>query len=144
MITKALKEKRGAPPSEQLSYASEVGNALLRVQPNYMPVALTGLANQLEGQPAVTAENAISLVQALMGGQQIAQSALAVPDDMMSQMVGALLGGGSACPTTFQPAQARVRRRDGPDDRCVAGRRCIFPYNFPTGRNATTRYAERN
>lgn len=69
VITKALKEKPEAAPSEQLAYASQVlgqksqsGSAQLYAQ------GLAQAARKLEGQPNVNAQNALDLVQALLGG----------------------------------------------------------------------------
>jgi hypothetical protein len=69
VITAALEQKRGASPSEQLAYASEAlgqssntGSAQLYTQ------GLSRAANQLQGQSGITGQNAISLVQALLGG----------------------------------------------------------------------------
>jgi hypothetical protein len=96
-ITKAVKKKKGAPPSEQLNYASQVlsqssptGSAALYSQ------GLSQAAQQLEGQPAVNSENAMSLVQALMGGGAAPQTTQAASDDVMGQLLGSLMGGGAA------------------------------------------------
>jgi len=108
VITKALKEKKGAPPAEQLEYASQVlshnsasGSAQMYVQ------GLAQAANQLAGQKAITAENALSLVQALLGGQPGAQPAQPAASDLMGQMIGSLLGGSGASGQPEQPAQTQ-------------------------------------
>ena len=111
VITKALKQKQGAPPSEQLSYASDLlskssktGSAQLYAQ------GLTQAATQLEGQRSINAQNAIGLVQALMGSQQPAQATQptqAVPNDMMGQLLGSLLSGGAPASQAPQPAEAQ-------------------------------------
>ncbi len=69
VITKALKEKPDATPSEQLVHASQAlsaksqsGSAQLYAQ------GLAQAARKLEGQRSVNAQNALDLVQALLGG----------------------------------------------------------------------------
>ncbi len=69
VITKAVKEKKDEPPAAQLAHASQVlsqkarsGSAQLYAQ------GLAQAAQQMEGQRAITPENAMSLVQALLGG----------------------------------------------------------------------------
>jgi len=108
VITKALKEKQGASPSEQLTHASEVlrqsstsGSAQLYSQ------GLTQAANQLQGQRAITAQNAMSLVQALIGGQQAAQPAETQSPDLLGGLMGSLLGGGASQPPAAQPAETQ-------------------------------------
>jgi phosphoenolpyruvate---glycerone phosphotransferase subunit DhaL len=72
-ISRAMARQRGAPPSEQLRYASEYlaqnannGSAHLYAQ------GLAQAARQFEGQQAITPDNALMLLQALLaGGQQM-------------------------------------------------------------------------
>jgi len=101
LITRATKKKKGAPPSEQLSYASQAlqkkaksGSARMYSQ------SLSQAASQLEGQETVDSRNALSLVQALLGGQPSSPSAQPGSSDMLGQMMGSLLGGG----VSTQPA----------------------------------------
>ena len=71
VITKALKQKQDAPPSEQLAYASQVLQK--RSTSGSAQLYASGLANAAEavrGQPTVTPENTMGLIQALMGGGQ--------------------------------------------------------------------------
>jgi len=96
VITKALKQKQGVSPSEQLSYASEVlrkkstsGSANLYSQ------GLAQAATQLMGQSSVNSSNAMSMVQALIGGgKPAAQAENAASSDMLGQLLGGLMGGG--------------------------------------------------
>jgi hypothetical protein len=108
VITKALKEKQGASPSEQLTHASEIlrqsstsGSAQLYSQ------GLTQAANQLQGQRAITAQNAMSLVQALIGGQQAAQPAETQPSDLLGGLMGSLMGGGASETPAAQTAETQ-------------------------------------
>lgn len=98
-ITKALKEKPGAPPSEQLAHASQ---ALLQGSPSgsaqLYSQGLAQAAGQLEGQPRVNDKNAMSLVQAVMAGNQLndaphhSQSGQLVAGSLINAL-GSMLGG---------------------------------------------------
>ena len=70
-ITEALEQKRGAPPAEQLAYASErLNQSFSSDSAKLYSQGLTRAANQLQGQPTITNENAVSLVQSLLGGEE--------------------------------------------------------------------------
>jgi len=71
MISQAMASQRGSPPSEQLRYASEYlaqnansGSAHVYSQ------GLAQAAQQFQGQQAVTPDNAMLLLQSLLGGGQ--------------------------------------------------------------------------
>lgn len=107
LITKALKEKKSEDVSEQLAYASqslsqrsESGSAQLYSQ------GLSQAAEQLRGQPGITADNAMSLVQALMGAGSTASAPQAAPNDMMG-LLGSLLGGGAQASAPAQSSTAQ-------------------------------------
>jgi len=103
-ISQAMAKKQGATPSEQLEYASK--QVLRRQKSGSAQMYSQGLAqaaSRLQGQPTVNAQNAMTLVQALLGGgQQAAQPTQAMPGDSMGGLLGALLGGQQ----TAQPTQA--------------------------------------
>jgi hypothetical protein len=88
MISQAMASQRGAPPSRQLSYAGEylAQNATSGSGQVYAQ-GLAQAAHQLEGQKAVTPDNAMQLIQSLLGGGQ--QSAAQGGTDLL----GSLLGG---------------------------------------------------
>ena len=89
MISQAMASQRGAPPSDQLRYASEYlgqnsnsGSAQVYAQ------GLAQAAQQFQGQSAVTPDNALTLIQSLLsGGQQAAVS------QGGADLLGSLLGG---------------------------------------------------
>ena len=88
MISQAMATQRNAPPSDQLQYASEYlaqnansGSAHVYAQ------GLAQAAQQFQGQQAVTPDNAMLLLQSLLGGQQ-QPSAQGGAD-----LLGSLLGG---------------------------------------------------
>jgi len=108
VITRALKQKQGASPSEQLSYASEVlskksssGSANLYSQ------GLAQAATQLMGQSSVNSSNAMSMVQALIGGgKPVAQAQSGASSDMLGQLLGGLMGGGQSAGAQTQQAES--------------------------------------
>jgi hypothetical protein len=88
MISQAMASQRDAPPSTQLQHASEVlaQNATSGSGQVYAQ-GLAQAAQQFQGQKAVTPDNAMMLVQALLSGGQ--QSASQGGTDLL----GSLLGG---------------------------------------------------
>jgi hypothetical protein len=90
MISQVMANQQDAPPSTQLNSASQYlaqngtsGSAHVYSQ------GLAQAAQQFQGQSAVTPENAMMLIQSLLGG---GQSASAQGGDML----GSLLGGGQS------------------------------------------------
>jgi hypothetical protein len=90
MISQAMASQRGAAPSDQLRYASQYlaqnannGSAHVYAQ------GLAQAANQYQGQQAITPDNALLLIQALLGGGQ-------QPSQGSADLLGSLLGGQQA------------------------------------------------
>ena len=88
MISQAMASQRGASPSDQLQYASEYlsqnassGSAHVYAQ------GLAQAAQQFRGQQAITPDNAILLLQSLLGGGQQTSS------QGGADLLGSLLGG---------------------------------------------------
>lgn len=88
MISQAMASQRGAAPSDQLQYASEYlsqnansGSAHVYAQ------GLAQAAQQFRGQQAITPDNAILLLQSLLGGGQ------QTPSQGGADLLGSLLGG---------------------------------------------------
>lgn len=89
MISRAMASQRGAAPSDQLQYASEYlrqnansGSAQVYAQ------GLAQAAQQFQGQQAITPDNAMLLLQSLLGGGQQPTSPQGGAD-----LLGSLLGG---------------------------------------------------
>jgi hypothetical protein len=120
MISQVMANQQGTSPSQQLSSASQYlaqngasGSAQVYSQ------GLAQAAQQFQGQPAVTPENAMTLIQSLLGGGQ--QPAAAQGADLLGSLLdgggstsqgvdllGSLLGGQSA-------PQAGTQQQDGID-----------------------------
>ncbi|HSL30082.1 MAG TPA: DAK2 domain-containing protein, partial [Anaerolineales bacterium] len=88
MIAKAMAQERGAPPSQQLRHASEYlaqnannGSAHVYSQ------GLAQAAQQFQGQQSITPDNAMLLLQSLLGGGQQASP------QGGADLLGSLLGG---------------------------------------------------
>ena len=93
VITQAMEEKKGADPADQLEYAgnllrkkSKSGSADLYAN------GLAKAAKQFVGQQ-VTSDNAMQLVQTLMGGGQKVQAPPAASGDMLGSLLSGLAGG---------------------------------------------------
>ncbi|MGZ9222540.1 MAG: hypothetical protein ACXW4Q_10560 [Anaerolineales bacterium] len=88
MISQAMASQRGAPPSEQLRYASEyLGQHANNGSAHVYAQGLAQAAQQYQGQQAITPDNALLLVQSLLGGGQQASS------QGSADLLGSLLGG---------------------------------------------------
>lgn len=95
LVTQVMQQNKGADPASQLAQASK---ALASSQSGSAQLYAGGLAQaakQFKGQQQVTFENALPLVQALLGGGQAQAPA---QGDMAADLLGALLGGGQAQP----------------------------------------------
>jgi hypothetical protein len=106
MISQVLGSQQGAPPTQQLNHASQYlsqhstsGSAQVYAQ------GLAQAAQQFQGQQSVTPDNAMMLVQSLLGGGQPAAQQGGGAD-----LLGSLLGGLSG-----QPAQSNQQQNDGID-----------------------------
>ena len=106
MITQALGSQQGASPSQQLGHAGQYlaqhstsGSAQVYAQ------GLAHAAQQFQGQNSVTPNNAMMLVQSLLGGGQPAAQQGGGAD-----LLGSLLGG-----LTGQPAQTSQQPDNGID-----------------------------
>lgn len=92
VVTQAVKEKKGANPADQLSYASEI---LRKRQSGSAQVYADGFAQasqQFQGQN-VTMDNAAILVQSLLGGGQAPTQGSGSGADMLGALLGGLTGG---------------------------------------------------
>jgi hypothetical protein len=92
MISQTMAKQKGASPSRQLSQASQfLAQNATNGSAHVYSQGLAQAAQQFEGQSAVTPENAMMLIQGLLGGApQTQQPAQQQGGDLL----GALLGGG--------------------------------------------------
>jgi hypothetical protein len=97
-ITKAVRERKASPPSEQLAYASQQLNQ--KAQSGSAKLYTQGLEQasaRFQGQKGITADNALQLVQALMGGQSSGgQTQAPSAGSGMSDLLDSLVGGQSS------------------------------------------------
>jgi len=76
MISQAMAMQRGAPPSQQLRYASEyLGQNANSGSAHVYAQGLAQAAQQFEGQQAISPDNALLLIQSLLGGDQASPQA---------------------------------------------------------------------
>src|SRR5215212_1891766 len=121
MISQAMASQRGTPPSTQLQHASDVlaQNATSGSGQVYAQ-GLAQAAQQFQGQNAVTPDNAMLLVQSLLGGGQ--QSAPQGGADLLGSLLdgqqgqqtngvdlGALLSAGMTFMSAKQQGQDNVQ-----------------------------------
>ncbi len=95
LITQAMKEKPGASPADQLAYASQI---LKQKQSGSSQLYANGLAQaaeQFKGQKQITSNNAVSLIQILLGGGKAPAKEQRQSTDSGSKL-GSLFGGGKA------------------------------------------------
>lgn len=101
MISQVMADNKDAPPSHQLSQASQylAQNATSGSAQAYSQ-GLAQAAQQFQGQSAITPDNAMTLVQSLLGGAQQGQA-------QGGDLLGALLGGGAPASPQPQPQQGQ-------------------------------------
>lgn len=93
VISQAMQAKKNADPADQLAYASQLlrqrqsGSAQLYAQ------GLSQASKEFQGQKQVTPDNAMNLIQALLGGGQT--QAAAPAQSGMGDLLGMLMGGSS-------------------------------------------------
>ncbi len=95
-ISRAVNQKKGSTPTDQLAYASQVlGKNVASGSARMYSQGLAQAAEQLRGHPAVTQDNAMVLLQSLLGGQSAPTSSQgAAAGDPLSGLLGAIMGGG--------------------------------------------------
>lgn len=107
IITRAVNQKKNAAPAEQLAYASRVlakngtsGSARMYSE------GLARAAENLRGQPAITQENAMVLIQSLMGSETAPEAGAQTRSsgDLLTGLLGSMLGGQSAA----QPSSSQA------------------------------------
>jgi hypothetical protein len=105
VISQAMQEKKTAAPADQLEYASQLlrqqnsGSAKVYAQ------GLAQAAQEFQGQKQVTPNNALNLIQALLGG---GQASTVQPQGGVGELLGSLLGGGQT--SAAQPAQSQAQQ----------------------------------
>jgi hypothetical protein len=99
MISQAMANQRGAPPSTQLQHASEyLAQNVTSGSGQIYAQGLAQAAQQFQGQSAVTPDNAMLLIQSLLGGGQ--QSGQQSGADLLGSLLGGQQG---ALNSTTQP-----------------------------------------
>jgi hypothetical protein len=98
VISQAMQAKQNADPADQLEYASQLLRQRKSGSAQVYAQGLDQASKEFKGQKQVTPDNAISLIQALLGG---GQPSTAQPQSGMGNLLGSLLGGGST--TSQQP-----------------------------------------
>lgn len=92
VISQAMQAKKNATPADQLAYASQLLRQQTSGSAQVYAQGLSQASNEFKGQKQVTPNNAINLIQALLGG---GQASTAQPQSGMGDLLGSLLGGGN-------------------------------------------------
>ncbi len=97
-VAQAMKDKKGAAPSEQLAYASELLRQRESGSAQYYAGGLSQAAQQFQGQK-VTTGNAMELIQTMLSGGQPVAPAPSEPaggGDLLGSLLSGLTGAGGA------------------------------------------------
>jgi hypothetical protein len=94
VITRAMKEKQGADPADQLAYAAELLRQQKSGSAQLYAKGLSQASQEFQGQQ-VTSGNAMTLIQALLGGGQAPVQQQQQQDGGLGNVLGSLLGGGT-------------------------------------------------
>jgi hypothetical protein len=93
VITRAMKEKKGADPADQLAYAAEILRQQKSGSAQLYAKGLSQASQEFQGQQ-VTSGNAMTLIQTLLGGGQAPVQQQQQQDGGLGNVLGSLLGGG--------------------------------------------------
>jgi hypothetical protein len=93
VISQAMQAKQNADPADQLAYASQLLRQRKSGSAQVYAQGLSQASKEFKGQQQVTPNNAINLIQALLGG---GQASTAQPQSGVGDLLGSLLGGGTA------------------------------------------------
>ena len=92
VITQAMEQRQSADPADQLEYAAQLLRARKSGSAQLYAKGLAQASQQFQGK-SVTQENALQLVQTLLGGGQA--PAQPAGGDLASTLLSSLMGGGS-------------------------------------------------
>lgn len=98
VISQAMQAKQNADPADQLAYASQLLRQRKSGSAQVYAQGLSQASKEFKGQRQVTPDNAIGLIQALMGG---GQASTVQSQSGMGNLLGSLLSGGDTA--TQQP-----------------------------------------
>ncbi len=98
VISQAMQAKKDADPADQLEYASQLLRQQKSGSAQVYAQGLSQASQEFQGQKKISPDNAINLIQALLGG---GQASTAQPQSGMGNLLGSLLGGGTT--VTQQP-----------------------------------------
>ena len=100
VITRAMKEKQNLAPADQLEYAAQLLRAKQSGSAQYYSQSLDQASRELQGQKAVTADNAMTLLQTLLGGGQASTQSASPAGDLLGSLLSNLSGTGTGSSTS--------------------------------------------
>jgi hypothetical protein len=98
VITRAMKEKRSLPSADQLEYAAKLLREKQSGSAQYYSQSLIQAARELQGKP-VTADNAMTLLQTLLGGGQATSPSAGSSVDLLGSLLSSMGGSGTGAGT---------------------------------------------
>ena len=99
VVRRAMKEKQNLTPAEQLEYAAQLLRSKQSGSAQYYSQSLDQASQEFRGQNAVTAENAMTLLQTLLGGGQATTKSTGSTGDLLGSLLSSL-GGSDTSSTT--------------------------------------------
>ena len=97
-ISQAMQTKQNSDPADQLAYASQLLRQQKSGSAQVYAQGLSEASKEFSGKQKLTPDNAINLIQAILGG---GQASTAQPQSGVGDILASLLGGGTT--TTQQP-----------------------------------------
>jgi hypothetical protein len=112
VITQAMKDKKGGNPADQLAYASQILRQRQSGSAQVYAKGLSQASKEFKGQ-AVTTDNAMTLIQSLLGAGQAAptQAQGGIGGDLLGSLLDGL-GGGASTPQAQQDGSPGIDMGD--------------------------------
>jgi hypothetical protein len=98
VITQAMKDKKGGNPADQLAYASQILRQRQSGSAQMYARGLSQASKEFKGTP-VTTENAMTLIQSLLGASQAPaqpQGGMGAGADLLGSLLGGMTGSQAA------------------------------------------------
>ncbi len=96
VITRAMKEKQNLTPADQLEYAAQLLRAKQSGSAQYYSQSLDQASRELQGEKTITADNAMTLLQTLLGGGQASTQSTGTTGDLLGSLLSSLGGTGTS------------------------------------------------
>ncbi len=99
VVRSAMQAKANATPAEQLEYAAQLLRNKESGSARYYSQSLDQASQELQGQKAITTDNAMTLLQTLLGGGQASTQSAGTAGDLLGSLISSLGGAGTSTTT---------------------------------------------